>query len=319
MTAAHWQKRAKWGHGVKTGVVRNPVAGGLSARRRWRATLKALRQVFPALELHETKKRGDGIRLGRELADAAFDLVIAVGGDGTISEVAAGILSSSRPQTELSFVPLGSGSDFSRNFALPRDAEGLAAHIAKAVARPVDAGILLSGDGTRPERAFVNIASIGVSGTIVRAANQPGWSRFAGGSLHFLFHSLREIARYKPAQVRVKVDGKDVFSGPVVCVVCANGGWFGGGMHVMPMAEFRDGLMDCGILRFTSRLGLVRLMQKFYSAAHLTDPNASFHRGRNIEIVSIGSNPALVEADGEQIGEHVLNASIRPAALQLRM
>lgn len=299
--------------------MRNPVAGGLSARLRWAATLKALRQVFPALELHETRSPGDGLRLGRELADAGFDLLVAVGGDGTISEVAAGILGSARPQTELSFVPLGSGSDFSRNFTLPRGAEAMAAYIANAVPKAIDAGILSGTDGGAPERAFVNIASIGVSGNIVRAANRPGCSRFAGGSLHFLFHSLREIARYKPAHVRVTVDGTDVFSGPVVCVVCANGGWFGGGMHVMPMADFRDGILEIGVLRFTSRVGLVRLMLKFYSGAHLSDPNASFHHGRRIEVVSIGPNPALIEADGEQIGEHSLSASIRPASLRLRM
>lgn len=280
----------------------------------------ALAAHFGACEVRETARVGDAARLAIELCEAGCDLIVAVGGDGTIGDVVDGLMRSARPGTAFSFIPTGTGCDFARNFALPREPEALVHRIAEAPVRRIDVARLtgLCLDGEEAERHFANIASVGVSGRIVQAVNGRG-RRVASGSLRFFLCSVREIVRYRPEAVRVTVDGEEIFEGPVTVAAVANGAWFGGGMHVVPFADLADGLLDIGLLRGASKTGVLGILARLYSASHVGHPLISFHRGRVIEIEPLGDRPVSIEADGEALAFDRLRIEVMPSALSLKI
>lgn len=305
---------------MKIGIVRNPVSGGRSGHARWRDISKALAEHFPGCEVRETARAGDAGPLTLELTASGCDLIIAVGGDGTIGEVVDGIMRSARSQTAFSFMPTGTGCDFARNFSLPSEPEALVRRIAEAPVRQIDIARIsgLSAEGALLERHFANIASVGVSGRIVQAVNGRG-RRVASGSLRFLLCSVREILRYRPEGVRVVVDGNEVFKGAVTVAAVANGAWFGGGMHVVPFADLADGLLDIGILRGASKTGVLGILARLYSASHVGHPLISFHRGRVVDVEPYGGALLSIEADGETLPFDLLHVEVMPSALSLKI
>lgn len=306
---------------LKVIIIRNPVAGGRKHGAAWSAAHGAFAAEFPGLVVHESRSSGDAIRLAREQADIGCDLIVVAGGDGTISDVVHGILTSSRPNTPLAFLPIGTGCDFVRNFALPADPAQLAARIAAAAPRRIDAGLLLARDaeGREQRRYFANITSVGISGEIVDAVNAPGRAKILSGPLRFLVFSVLAILRYRPYSFDILVDGMRVHEGRLAVAAVANGAWFGGGMHVAPHADLADGLFDIAVMREETVIGLLGLLKSLYKAGHLGHPLLSFHRGRRIELRPHDAARFPIEVDGEAPIRGGFLAEIVPGALTIRI
>ncbi len=308
---------------MKLGLLRNPVAGSARARKRWPALLSAFRQAFDTVELPETDTADDTARLARHLALDGADLVVAVGGDGTLGETVDGLLTaglSSPPH--FSFVMQGTGSDFSRNFPAVSPIEAVPAAIAAAPARPLDIGLLTCVDveGRAYQRHFVNIASFGVSGPTVKAVNGASRGHWLPGSLRFLYHAVREILRYRPDRVRIRLDGEEVYAGGITVVAVANGGWFGGGMKVAPEADTADGWFDVVIVPEKSTFAILRVMHRIYLGSHGADPRILFRRAKLVEVEPLeGAKPALMDCDGEAPGTIPARFEILPQALRLKI
>jgi YegS/Rv2252/BmrU family lipid kinase len=280
----------------------------------------AFRQRFPGLEIHESRSGGDARRLARELAAGPFDLLLVAGGDGTISDVVDGILTSTRPDIPLAFLPVGTGCDFVRNFALPSDPAALADHIALAPFRKIDAGLLISHDsaGNEQRRHFANITSVGISGEIVDAVNAPGRRRILNGPLRFMVHSALAMLRYRPYDFDILVDGVQVHQGRLAVVAIANGAWFGGGMHITPEANVADGLLDVAVMREEKVIGLLNLLGRLHSAGHVGHPLLSFHRGHRVEVRPRDPARFPIEVDGENAIRGSFIAEILPQALTIK-
>ncbi|EHS49168.1 Conserved hypothetical protein CHP00147 [Rhizobium sp. PDO1-076] len=306
---------------MKIAIIRNPAAGGGKNSKFWNPARDAFVGRFPGIDIHESRFPGDVNRLAAELADAGYDLIIAAGGDGTINEVVDGVLKSTRPQTAISLMPLGTGCDFVRNFVLPKDPAALAERIANASSRRIDAGRIVSkaASGETVSRYFANITSVGISGEIVEAVNAPGKRKLLGGPARFLYHSIRAILNFRPYMFTVRIDGTLIYEGPLAIAAIANGGWFGGGMHCVPQADLSDGLFDVAVMRQDSVLGLLDLLGRLYSASHIGHPKLSFHRGRKVEIQPLVPKRFPVEVDGETLVEGGFIAEIQPGALTIRI
>lgn len=303
---------------MKIGIVLNPASGRRGRRLFWSALRRALEARSADISLRETKGFGDAERHGRELAEDGCDLVLAVGGDGTVGEVAGGILRSHRPGAVFSFIPTGTGCDFARNFKIPREPARIAEHLVTAPVRSVDAGLFTceTEDGLTCTRHFINIASFGVSGEIVRAVNEARRGRKLPGRMVFFYHSLREILRYKPLSIRLRLDGEDVYDGPVTAVAIANGAWFGGGMKVAPEVDVADGVFDVVIIKGAARLKVLTLMNSIYSGRHVKSPLVSTHRARLVEVWPAGE-PASIDSDGEAPGHIPARFEVLPGAVNL--
>ena len=298
------------GHGMAVGVVVNPVAGGGRMRRRWPDIERVLTRALGPLDVKETSEPGDACDLARQLSMDGAELVIAAGGDGTVSEAVDGLLQArgaTGVAAELAVVPIGTGSDFARGMGLVADIDRLAARIVGGDKRSIDAGCVnyVGDDGALASRHFINIASLGLSGPTDRAVNAAKSGGRLSGKLVFLFHAVREMMRYKFQNVRVTVDDGKPIEARIALVAIANAPYFGGGMKIAPDAVPDDGLFEVVIVRGVSKFSLLKDLRLVYGGSHKSLPSCTILRGKKIVVEPLGSalaDAALLDIDGELPG-----------------
>jgi YegS/Rv2252/BmrU family lipid kinase len=292
----------------------NPAAENGSTGRRWpelarRAASLGLRG--DALFSDRPQQLGD---LARAAAEGGASLLVAVGGDGTVNEVAQGL--AGLDGVELAVIPRGTGWDFVRTYGIPRRLEQAVAVALRGRARTVDLGRARyrSWAGGEAESYFANIASAGMSGAIAQRANET--SKALGGKASYLWATLAVFSRWRNDEVRVTVDG-ETRTGRMHDVVVANGRYFGGGMMICPEAEPDDGLLDVLTIGDLTKRDLLLTLPKTYRGRHLPHPKAELLRGAVVEIET--TTPLPVELDGEQPGTTPVRFEIVPRALRLRV
>src|SRR6476646_7907182 len=163
-------------------VIVNPRSGGGLSESRWARVRGALADGLGELDSEFTTGPRDATEIARREAAGGRKLILALGGDGTISEVADGVLAAGKGATaEIGLIPRGTGGDFRRTLELPEEIAAAARHIRQATARAVDAGRVRYrvADGGEGVRHFVNVASFGFSSAVARRANASS-KRFGG-------------------------------------------------------------------------------------------------------------------------------------------
>ncbi len=308
---------------MRVAVLVNPVAGSGSASRRAPDVLRSFREAGADAELFETKGPGDAARVVRASADAGFECVAVMGGDGTLNEACQAFIDErgeARPGPALGLIPSGTGGDFRKTFDLGTATAEAVERIVRSPARRVDLGLLeVTGhDGSPQRRAFINIMSFGLGGLTDRLVEAgPKW---IGGKGAFYLGAVRGLLAYRNAQVRVRVDGELFIESPIVNVAVANGRYFGGGMKVAPDADPSDGRFDVVAIGDFTRLQTLRLTSHIYRGTHIGMPEISHARGSVVEAESmIAGAEVLVDMDGETPGRLPLRARVAPAAVELRV
>ncbi|MEM9490297.1 MAG: YegS/Rv2252/BmrU family lipid kinase, partial [Myxococcota bacterium] len=233
----------------RTVLVVNPQSQNGALGRRWPDVAQLLHRELGSFEEVRTGAPGDATRLAREALVAGAERVVAIGGDGTINEVANGFFDDGQPvaaEACLGILPFGTGGDFRKTLGIPNDLAGAARLLAAETTRTIDVGTLEYVDryGQPAHRIFVNIASFGISGLVDRLVNES--SKRLGGTLSFLSGSLRASMRYTNQRVHITFDGEpdDSLDMTINMVAVANGRYFGGGMFIAPDAELDDGYFD---------------------------------------------------------------------------
>ena len=302
-----------------TVVVVNPAAGaGRLAKARETLTQK-LRAGLGACEVLFTKARGDATELAAQAHAGGATTVISLGGDGTHNEVVNGLLRNGYP-TDVQFGVLsgGTGGDFCRGTIGGHDLDAGMRSIVEGPAARIDIGLTRyrTDSGSRHERYFLNIASCGVSGLVCRLVEQSG-KRFGGG-VAFYLGTMRALVRYKPARLRMTLDGEllgDAEGTEITNVAVCNGQFAGGGMKFGPNARLTDGQLDVTIFRPSSLLSQFRHTPKLYKGQLDGVPGVSQHRGRRLQVEPASERPAYIEFDGEAPGFAPAEFELLPAAL----
>jgi len=298
-------------------VIVNPRSRNGATGRRWSALESKLRAELGAFESELTRGPRDAERIAREGVRSGIERVLVAGGDGTLNEVASGLLAAGLGgYAQIGALPLGTGGDFARSAGVPSGIDQAIAALKQAKPRAIDAGRIRYRNFALNETTgyFVNVASFGISGLIDRFVNQA--SKRLGGRASFLVGTLKGIARYRAAPVVVRVDGELVHDGPLMIVAAANGRWFGGGMHIAPEARLDDGLLDIVLVPEHPKSTLISKLPMLYSGRHLDDPICSFLRGREIE-AEAEPGTVLLDIDGESLGSLPVRIEILPQALWL--
>jgi diacylglycerol kinase (ATP) len=252
--------------------------------------------------------------IARHAAEQGAGLVVAVGGDGTVNEVASGLVGMGG--VDLAVIPRGTGVDFVRTFRIPTKLEGAVAVALGDNVRDIDAGraAFRAWSGEAAEAWFVNAAGVGMSGAIAKRTNES--SKALGGKVSYLWSTLAVFARWRNTEVRVSV-GDERRTGRMHEVIVANGRFLGGGMMITPEAEPDDGLFDVLMIGDVTKADLVKTMPKIYRGTHLPHPKAELLRGATVSVDS--EQPLPIQLDGEQPGTTPVRFELVPKALRLRV
>jgi YegS/Rv2252/BmrU family lipid kinase len=293
----------------------NPASANGSTGRRW----PELARRAAAVGLHGdallSERPGHLGELAREAALGGASLLVVVGGDGSVHEVATGLAGLHDPP-EIAIVPRGTGWDFVRTFGIPRGIEEAAGVALDGDVHTVDLGRVgyRGWDGAESLATFANVASAGMSGAIAQRANET--TKALGGKASYLWATFAVFARWTATEISLDVDGEQR-SGRMFDVVVANGRYFGGGMKMCPEAEPDDGLFDVLTIGDVTKRDLVQTMPKIYRGTHLPHPKAELLRGRVVTIDA--PEPLPIQLDGEQPGTTPVRFEIVPRALRLRV
>jgi YegS/Rv2252/BmrU family lipid kinase len=302
---------------VKPLLIVNPASGNGATGRNLDRIAGQIRAVLGDFEALLTRAVGDGAALGRQAVEAGRRLVVAVGGDGTASEVVDGLMGGGY-LGDFGFIPRGSGGDFRRTLGLPQDVPGAARQLVAPGRRSVDLGRLefTGPDGRRELRHFCNVASCGITALIARNVNLG--TKALGGPVAFKLAAARALLGWRDQSIRWRVDGGPWVEDTVTALSVCNGRYFGGGVMVAPGARLDDGLLDITIWKGYSALDFVLLQRKLHDGRHVELAGTRVLRGREIEVEPLHGARVLLEVDGEQPGLLPARFSVLPKALTLR-
>lgn len=206
-------------------IVFNPAAGRRRSAALWNV-LDILVESGIKIEVAETRYAGHATQLAMQAAQAGAEMVVAAGGDGTVAEVANGLLGS---QTALGLIPLGTANVLAKEYGLATSPRGIASTLAHKRCKPLWPGVAQMPDG---QRVFVQMLGMGFDGAVVKGVN-PALKRAAGKGA-YVWQSLWESVAYDFPMVRLRVDGKDL---QAASVVVSKGRLYGGPYTLAPLAQ----------------------------------------------------------------------------------
>lgn len=287
----------------------NPNAGGGKGAELIPRLRTALETTGRPFLVHPTSSQGDAQASACRYAQEGAGLVVAVGGDGSIHEVANGLCASGT-RVPMGIVPAGRGSDFVRTVKTPESMEAAVAHAVGTAPRAIDIGRASYADGT--SQCFINVAGLGFDAIVAERVNTK--NKLPGSNLPYLVASLQTLVGYRNIQVVVDADGV-VFSTYAVFVQIANGQYMGGGYKIAPQADIEDGMLDLALVGDLSKPDLLKTLPKVYGGNHVTHPKFTYLRAKTIRVETI--QPARVQLDGELSGGSPVTFSVEPGGLML--
>jgi YegS/Rv2252/BmrU family lipid kinase len=305
---------------VKPLLIVNPASGGGRTGRLWPELRRTIENAVGTCEVEMTKAPGHAIDIARHAT--GFDRIISVGGDGTFSEVAAGVVEG-KVDAAVGLIHQGTGGDFRKTLGMEHRLDVYIGAIGRGETRLVDVGrVEYTGlDGTRQSRPFVNAISIGMGGLVDKYVGEG--SKMLGAKATYLTASLKAVmtGAVGRAVCELESGGKTEtlqFNSRIVAM--CNGQYFGGGMQIAPMAKLDDGLLE--FLAFTGggRIPLLTAMNSVYSGGHLKNPSVQ-HRTVSAVTFRLLNEEAndrfLLDVDGEYLGHGPLRVTLVPKALRV--
>lgn len=296
----------------------NPVAAGGKTGDAWPAIEEELRSLDLSFDHRFTEAPNHATSLAREAVEEGYDMVVAVGGDGTVNEVVNGLMSpgSEKADAVLGVVIAGRGSDLARTIGIPADYAEACARLTGDRTMTVDLGLVeFSQEGERRERYFVNVGGGGFDGEVaVRANRAPD---FMGGTIPYLSSLVTTLITYRNKAIELILDEREPMQMVVNSVIVANCQYAGGGMRVAPDADPSDGLFDVIVIGDVDKIEFLMTVPKVYDGTHITHPQVDTYRAKRVELRS--EEPLLLQVEGEVCGQTPLTFSIVPSALQIRV
>jgi YegS/Rv2252/BmrU family lipid kinase len=316
-------------------VIANPAARSGRTEGEIETIVAALQERIGAVDLALTERAGHASALAARAAAERRTLVVGVGGDGLVSEVANGLLGPPdeppRPVEALpalGIVAAGTGGDFGRSLGIVPERDAYLAAIAAGRERLVDVGLARFTDagGGRVARFFVNVLSAGIGGLVDRyTAAMPA---VVPGRAAYGLATIGAVVTCRRRRIRCRAtlaDGSpfervlDTYA-----VVVANGHTFGGGMRVAPAACIDDALLDVVLIETPTKLTMLRHFFSIYRGEHLTKPGVSAFSCSRVALLPADDGVAArpgelfpLDVDGDALGDLPLTVEVAPARLRV--
>lgn len=254
------------------------------------------------VEVRPTWKEGDAEAHAAEAADAGSDVVVAVGGDGTLNEVVNGL---DGRDTPLGIVPLGTANDFARQLGIPRDADHAMDVVLQRPALRVDSASLNG-------RRFVNVSSGGMGAEAT--AETPTDAKASLGSFAYAITGIRKLAALEPYHARFSAPDFS-FEGEFLVFGVGNARATGAGTLLAPHASPVDGMLDVCVVEAMPRREFARLVLRMKRGDHVAQPGVHYARVPSLAVTA--DHPLSVNVDGEAMT--LTEMHYRARALDLRV
>ncbi|WP_077616810.1 diacylglycerol/lipid kinase family protein [Caenibacillus caldisaponilyticus] len=289
------------------GFIVNQISGNGKGLKVWKKVETLLQEKRIHYQVRFTERPKHATEIAKELSSRQCHAVIAIGGDGTVHEVANGLIGSNIP---LGIIPGGSGNDLARALDIPADYKKALERILIGKKRKMDIGRV-------GEEYCMTVTGIGFDGKVAevnQGAKYKNWmNRMRLGGLSYVLSLLQVLLNYRPVNVELTIDGKAFSFLDAWLIAIANTSSYGGGIKICPDACHDDGLFDICVVHDLSKWELIRTFPKTYTGRHVTHPSVTMLKGENVEVTA--ESPLIVQSDGEILARTPVKVTIRREAL----
>jgi diacylglycerol kinase (ATP) len=295
-------------------IILNPMARGGRGRGLRPGIERELFRRRVDFDIVETEGPGHAIELTRAAVAAGILRLIAAGGDGTVHEVANGLLSAPSNGVALGLLPIGTGNDFVKMVPGTSTFEAALETLVTGRTQPMDVGVCQWQDCTEH---FINAMGTGIDVEVVRQMRR---SRILPGSIIYVSALLRALIRYRPYAMEITIDGSAIRNRIMNLAVC-NGPSIGGSFLICPEASPSDGLLDVCIVEEMSMLRNARMVPRVLQGTHPGHPGITMLRGVDVLVRLPGGGPLPIQLDGElrtvEDGADGVRVSLAPTRLNV--
>jgi YegS/Rv2252/BmrU family lipid kinase len=247
----------------------NPISG---RKKDIRLLVDCIQSSFSGYDysIKYTERANHAEKIAHKAALAAYDVVVAVGGDGTVNEVASGLVGAN---TALAIIPRGSGNGFARTFKIPLKSKAAIDLIKNPTFQYSDVAQI-------NKRYFFGIAGMGLEANVSAA-----FQRYAQrGALPYFYLTLKNYLQFKPEQYKIYIDGGSPIEVEPLSLTIANTNQFGNDAYIAPQANWKDGLLDICIIKRMNAVQGLQTVYKLFNQTINTSANYLSLRGKKIRI-----------------------------------
>jgi len=287
----------------QTAFIINPKAGGGRSLRVWQKLEPLLRMGRGKYRVHYTRYQGDGTNIAAKLRADGAELIVGVGGDGTLQEIVNGI---DLKKNIFGIIPAGTGNGFRRSLKIPGNAVRALEGISKWEPRQVDLGMING-------YYFLNVVGFGLDAAVAKQACVD--SRILRGYPAYVGAFLTKLARFNSFSLTVQCDDAIMHEENTLLAVISNGCYYGGQLCVAPQARLDDGRLNLSIIRETKYLQTIALVVRAFFRKHLSHGAVNTAPATELGIRAAENIP--VHIDGEIKGSLPAKIKVCPGVLTI--
>lgn len=285
-------------------IILNPVAGRGRAKRAAVELMRELVHQQMPYTIEYTQSPNHATELARQAVSEGEEVIVVVGGDGTVQEAANALVNTS---SALAVIPRGSGNDFSKLLNMPNEISTILQSIREGTIEQFDTGIFSYKSMNVPlmnDRLFVNHLGIGFD---ARVALESRKTRWLNDTPLYVWAVLKTIMTYSPSAYEIEIDGKKI-GGRYYLIAIGNGISVGGGFYITPDADPKDGLFDICLIDDINKVRVFQVLPSVLRGTHMLRSEVHFYRGKHLRIKS--ERPICVHADGEIVGQDIVEMEV---------
>ena len=297
---------------MKAELIVNLTAGGGKPDHHLVTVLEYLKEKGLNFKVCITTRQGEAVELAQKAADNGAELIISVGGDGTVNEIVNGIMKS-KNDPSLGIIPLGWANDFIKSTDIPSDIIEACKFIIKGKTKKIDVGLI------NGQTYFANICGVGFDAEVTHLANQmksrhPNWNILS--AYIYVFATIKKLlSPFRCHNVKIKIDGQEIYS-KILFAAIGNGKFYGGRFKITPEAILDDGLLEICTVEEMGRFKYLSIIPKVFKGTHSSVKGVNFYRAKEVVIQS--SEPVLAQVSGEVIeGQKEFTITLLPKSLKL--
>lgn len=267
----------------------NPVAGGGKAEALIPLVKETMYKYKKEYEIKLTTKPKEAIGIAEDSVET-YEIIVAVGGDGTVNEVARGLIN--KGKGTLGIVPGGTGNDMAKSLGISIDPVEALETLCKGLKKDIDIGHVNDSN-------FLNIASVGFDAEVV--INNVNLKKVIKSGISYAISVFYTLLSFKRKKVKITIDD-NVIEEKIILLAVGNGKYYGGGMKILPMAKLDDEYLDICIVSNVSKLKLLFLFPTIFNGNHIKYKKyVKMYKGKTIKVET--KDKIYLNIDGEIASE----------------